>query len=255
MSYSRLPKRISHAFTLIELLVVISIVAVLVGMLLPVIGTVRNSARSTQCLANLRQIGMSISAYAADNNEVVLRVRGDDASGNRVWGESLREHFNGKIPGYRYPAGPSMVTCPSWMGRFNTATSFNMGGYGYALNAYLSGVPPWGTTAEHNNFRSLDWGSWGFNYRDFTMGGIDLASQRALVAESIDWNLGNHTSYASGTRLAPVDKVDVTATGTISAYYGTRHRGNSNAVFGDLHAAGGPWSRMRLALDDPASLP
>ncbi len=58
-----------RAFTLIELLTVIAIIGILAAILVPTVGRVRQSARSAQCLSNLRQIGTAITLYAQEDKD------------------------------------------------------------------------------------------------------------------------------------------------------------------------------------------
>jgi len=61
-----------RGFTLIELLVVIAIIAILAAILFPVFAQAREAARKTQCISNLKQIGLAGVMYANDYDETLV---------------------------------------------------------------------------------------------------------------------------------------------------------------------------------------
>ncbi|MEM0982976.1 MAG: DUF1559 domain-containing protein [Planctomycetota bacterium] len=95
----------SRAFTLLELLVVISIIALLISILLPALKTVREAARQTACMANVRSIAQGADLYSSSNKGwyphwsgwQTWDGQGDGVGGDapgKAWTELLFPYFN-----------------------------------------------------------------------------------------------------------------------------------------------------------------
>jgi len=84
-----LRKPARDAFTLIELLVVIAIIAVLATLTVPAVNGAIASSKSAKCLANLRQIGVAMIGYTAENNGRFPV----DSTGADSWAKFLGPYF------------------------------------------------------------------------------------------------------------------------------------------------------------------
>jgi len=113
--------RILQAFSLVELLSVMAILAVLTGMVVPVLQQARGKARAAQCLSNARQIACAFLLYASDYDEhaVPLGIEAPRWPNVIWWPEMLWPHVRNR----------SVFNCPDlssfgigmnhpWVGRW-----------------------------------------------------------------------------------------------------------------------------------------
>lgn len=121
--HARLPAR--GAFTLIELLVVIAIIALLIGLLLPVLGAARTTAKHAACLANLRSLEQAHQVYAAEHQGWMIAT-----SHSTTWFDTLRRFDANLLLRSPLDTSPHFAGGTPIGGRFRQTS--------YAINRYVS---------------------------------------------------------------------------------------------------------------------
>ncbi len=92
-----------RAFTLIELLVVVAIIALLMGIMLPMLGKSRETARGTICLSNMRTLAQGWDLYADQNKDIMPGGRMPNLPGGKA------------NPLNWYHVGTGMKFRPTWI--------------------------------------------------------------------------------------------------------------------------------------------
>ena len=143
-----------RGFTLIELLVVISIIALLVGILLPALGAARRSAQTSQCLSNVRQIALASQIYAMDYKDFLPLIPAFNRQGDQIY--LLDEYIQ----------GDGIFTCPSAEGTGTSGRLWDhLGPRGnfFGNNLYQSLNKPafptevlWGGEARYTDYKLND---------------------------------------------------------------------------------------------------
>jgi len=206
------------AFTLIELLVVIAIIAVLAGILFPVLARAREKARQTACLSNVKQMGLALAMYVQDHGAYPahhLRYPG---------GLSVR-WWNAIEP---YQPSPNLFKCPSvpeWEVGRNMAYGYNYQYLGNARVAFADGGFP--------VFEAR------IQYPDLTIAIADsdgTGTKPYQPSPSTDPEcLGNHGYTIDPPVIPPVPGNDYAVPG-YPAYISNRHHHGANVCFADGHA-------------------
>jgi prepilin-type processing-associated H-X9-DG protein len=118
--------RATAAFTLLEIIVLLGIIILLLTLVIPAVWSVRENARTTACLSNLRQIGVGLNLYLADHDLTIPTL------------ESGRSSITQNVPVIDtvlgpYVKSPGVFLCPS------DTTIGKASGTSYFWNSALNG--------------------------------------------------------------------------------------------------------------------
>lgn len=227
-----------RAFTLIELLVVISIIAILVGILLPALSAARESARSVQCMSRLRQLMTATLTYTIDHkNELVPEGVLDKSTGTvREWCWAI--DFSVTTPAEEafqyglladYLPGPTVIAgCPSWTTPEQVSSAATLG------------FEPISVHYGYNGFNLSRPDETVFSWRGYKIDEIEDPVATVAYADSgAESDSGDYVRYSTHVIAPDVTQDPLHAAGRISqgnVVHG-RHGNRANTAWLDGHVS------------------
>jgi len=216
-------------FSLVELLVVIAIVVILAALLLPVISRAKQKAYRTQCISNLRQLGIGLQGFVTDNNAYPSTI-GATNTGNWWWAIQVEGEISGKSKPindfitkgiWRCPSAPRVIPWPPSDGDLFCS-------YGY--NAY-GVIQAWNKATNHLGLDALPVQitlEKAIGFPPVAEPTVAAPADMMAIGDSIDGTVIFRRWLQEWTRFRDFDR---TKFGRAS----DRHQGGINVLFCDSH--------------------
>ena len=221
----------ASGFTLIELLTVIAIIGILAAIIIPTVGKVRIAAKGSQCLSNLRQMGMGVNLFAADNRGRLPRVGLNPRPTNpdvkdAMWYSAISPYIQkaqvvSNHPVYRCPSEETPVP-PE---RVNSVIQYSIS---RAVERSGSAVLPTGTGARTEE--------------------IPNPSRTFLL---VDVKVNDQGTTSNGSMIYGQILTSISGTPETSTTVSYRHNNGLNCLFADGHTARLSFDEFKTRLIDP----
>ncbi|MDR3688587.1 MAG: prepilin-type N-terminal cleavage/methylation domain-containing protein [Fimbriimonas sp.] len=218
--------KVLRAFTLIELLTVIAIIAILAAILFPAFARAKESAKKTQCLSNLRQIGNGIVLYMDDSDGIFPHaLDASDKFDPQIWAQF--PDYQSQIPTMPfltdvlqpYIKSYDLFHCPSDSGTVVLDSHFP--------DSFVSSPTMFRTYGSSYFFRTE------IAFRAYTDSSFELpASTNVMFDGAGHW-------HGDGRGLQPNDDFDT----VINLLHGYRY----NCLFGDFHVKSLAYDQLQAA--------